>query len=571
MKKDWQILKPDPHSVETLSEELQCHPAVAAVLINRHIDSAENASKFIFTSLDHLNPPFSIKDMDTAVNRILHALKHHEKILIFGDYDVDGITATVILLEFFRNIGAEVSYYIPHRVTEGYGLKRHHITDVALRKNTDLIITVDCGSSSFDAVKAAKDAGIDVIVTDHHLISDARPSAVAVVNPKRQDCNAGFEHLAGVGVAFCLLICLRKKLRDEHFWKNRREPNLKKLCGFVALGTLADMVTLVAENRILVKTGIEVIRSSIHPGLNALMEISGIDKTFLDGNDMVFGIAPRLNAAGRIDHASTAVELLTTKKTKSAQQLARDIDRMNQKRRAMENEIFAQIQRYLDRNPPLFQKNAWIFVDKRWHLGLLGIVASRIMEKHCRPVVLITTRGEIGKGSGRSLPGINLYEALSACADFLENFGGHPAAAGLEIKSERIDQFKIHFENVVEHMARQGNFTPKITIDYELDFADISAALMDQIETLRPFGTGNNEPLFLARNVNVASSKIVGGRHRQLRLNQRCSKTDKVFHAIQFNVDPNGPLTEHFAQMAFRLRWNRWNGKTTAQIVVEET
>lgn len=571
MKKDWQILRPDPHSVETLFRDLQCHPAMAAILINRRIDTAENASKFIFTSLDHLKPPFSIKDMDAAVNRILHALKHHERILIFGDYDVDGITATVILLEFFRFIGADISYYIPHRINEGYGLKQNHITDVALPKKVNLIITVDCGSASYEAVKAAKDVGIDVIITDHHIISDTGPPAAAVVNPKRQDCNSGFENLSGVGVAFYLLICLRKKLRDEHFWKNRREPNLKKYCALVALGTLADMVPLVAENRILVKAGIDVIRSSTHPGLNALMEISGIDKTYLDGNDMVFRLSPRLNSAGRIDHASIAVELLTTKKTEIARQMVSNLDRLNQKRRDIENDIFLKIQHHLVRNVHLFQKHTWVFVSERWHLGLLGIVAARLMVKHFRPVVLITTMGGTGKGSARSIPGINLYDALLACADDLERFGGHAAAAGLEIKPENIDQFQIHFESAVNSMTTRGDFTRKIAIDYELDFTDISTDLIDQIETLKPFGNGNHEPLFAAKNVNVLTSKIVGRHHRRMRLNQPCGKTEKAFHAIQFNIDPYQPPADHFDQMAFRLRWNRWNNEKIAQIIVEET
>ncbi len=571
MKKQWQILKPDPHSVEILCRELKCHPAIAAILVNRHIDSAENASRFIFASLDQLKPPFSIKDMDAAVNRILYALKHREKILIFGDYDVDGITATTILLEFFRFIGADVSYYIPHRINEGYGLKRSHILDVAFPKKVNLVITVDCGSSSYDAVEAAKDVGIDVIVTDHHIISDTGPPATAVVNPKRIDCNAGFDDLAGVGVAFYLLVCLRKKLRDINFWKNRPEPNLKRFCDLIALGTLADMAPLVSENRILVKTGIDVIRSNIRPGLNALMEISGIDPIFLDGNDMIFGLSPRLNSAGRLDHASIAVELLTTKKRETADQMVRDLDNMNKKRRDIENDIFAQIERHLYQNAHLFQKKTWVLMDGTWHLGVLGIVATRLMRKYFRPVVLVTLMNGTGKGSGRSIPGVNLYDALLVCADNLETFGGHSRAAGLEIKPENIDKFKICLENAVNGMTTPEDFVPKITIDYELHFTDISTDLLNQIETLKPFGNGNHEPLFAARNVNVAFSKIVGHHHRRMRLNQSIGKTGTVFNAIQFNVDPNTPATEHFDQMAFRLRWNHWKGEKNAQIIVENT
>ncbi|UCD88493.1 MAG: single-stranded-DNA-specific exonuclease RecJ [Desulfobacterales bacterium] len=570
MKKQWQILRPDPHSVDMLCRELKCHPAIAAILVNRHIDSAEKASRFIFTSLDQLSSPFSIKDMDAAVNRILYALKHREKILIFGDYDVDGITATAILLEFFRFIGADVSYYIPHRIKEGYGLKRSQVLDVAYPNKVNLIITVDCGSSCYAAVAAAKDIGIDVIVTDHHIIVDNGPSASAVVNPKRRDCNAGFDDLAGVGVAFYLLICLRKKLRDVNFWNNRTEPNLKKFCDLVALGTLADMVPLVPENRVLVKTGIDVIRANNRPGLDALMEISGIDPIFVDGNDMVFRLSPRLNSAGRLDHASIAVELLTTKKTEAAHQMVRSLDNMNQKRQRIENDIFIQIERHLYKNSHLFEKNTWVLVDETWHLGILGIVATRLTRKYFRPVVLITLMNGTGKGSARSTPGVNLYDALLACVDDLETFGGHAKAAGLEIKPENIESFKIHLERAVNRMTTPEDFTPKIIIDYELHFTDISTGLIDQIETLKPFGNGNNEPLFVARNVNVISSKIVGHHHRRMRLSQSVGKSQTVFNAIQFNVDPHASATEHFDQMAFKLRWNHWNGEKIAQIIIEE-
>lgn len=571
MKKEWQILRPDPHSVEKLCRELNCHPAFAATLINRNIVSAKDASKFISTSLDQMSPPFSIKDMDTAVNRILEALKRREKILIFGDYDVDGITATTILLEFLRSIGADVSFYIPHRIKEGYGLQPNHITNVALSKKVTLIITVDCGSAGHDAVKAANADGIDVIITDHHIISDTIPPAVAVVNPKRPDCTSGFDFLAGVGVAFYLLICLRKKLRDRHFWQNRPEPNLKSICDLVALGTLADMVPLVAENRILTKTGIDIIRSNRRPGLNALLETCGINKTTVDGDDMIFGLSPRLNAAGRIAHASIAVELLTIKKNKAAEQIALSLNSMNQKRREIENETFVQIQNHINRNPDLLKKRTLVLAHNNWHLGILGIVAARVMKKYYRPVVLITTSAETGKGSARSIPGINLYEGLLSCSDILENFGGHPMAAGLEINPGKIDQFRSDFENTIGRMAKKEDFIRKITIDYELDFVDISKDLIDQLESLKPFGTHNDEPIFVSRNVKVVSSKIVGNNHRRMRLKQSSSKAGKNINAIQFNAETNKPLKNSFNQIAFRLRWNHWNGKKTAQMVVEET
>jgi single-stranded-DNA-specific exonuclease len=571
MKKEWQILVPDAQLVENLCRDIQCHPAVASILVNRHILSAEHASNFFHTSLNHLSPPFSIKDMDAAVDRIISAILRKEKILIFGDYDVDGITATTLFLKFFRRIGARVSYYIPHRITEGFGLKKHHISDVALPNAINLIITVDCGSDSHDAVAAAKDAGIDIIITDHHMVSGTVPRAVAVVNPKRDLDPSGFGDLAGVGVAFYLLVCLRKKLRDADFWKHRKEPNLKKYLDLVALGTLADMVPLTRENRILTKTGVKLIRSTRRRGLNALIGVCGIDKHAIDAEDIVFYMAPRLNASGRMDHASRAVELLIAEEDQKAREIARSLNHLNQDRRSIENKILSQILDHLKQNPDLLQKNSLVLSDRNWPLGILGIVAARIMKQFYRPVVLVTTADGIGKGSARSIPGINLYKGLFACGDHLETFGGHSMAAGLKIRDENIEPFKTRFEHVVSRMAGPLDFIPKITIDYRLDFTDISDRLMDELELLKPFGIGNHEPLFMAENIGIASSKQVGGHHRQMVLKQKTGEAEKRFNAIQFNAGSTGFEKNYFEKIAYRLRRNRWNGRKSAQIVVEET
>jgi single-stranded-DNA-specific exonuclease len=571
MKKEWQILVPDAQLVENLCRDIQCHPAVASILVNRHILSAEHASNFFHTSLNHLSPPFSIKDMDAAVDRIISAILRKEKILIFGDYDVDGITATTLFLKFFRRIGARVSYYIPHRITEGFGLKKHHISDVALPNAINLIITVDCGSDSHDAVTAAKDAGIDIIITDHHMVSGTVPRAVAVVNPKRDLDPSGFGDLAGVGVAFYLLVCLRKKLRDADFWKHRKEPNLKKYLDLVALGTLADMVPLTRENRILTKTGVKLIRSTRRRGLNALIGVCGVDKHAIDAEDIVFYMAPRLNASGRMDHASRAVELLIAEEDQKAREIARSLNHLNQDRRSIENKILSQILDHLKQNPDLLQKNSLVLSDRNWPLGILGIVAARIMKQFYRPVVLVTTADGIGKGSARSIPGINLYKGLFACGDHLETFGGHSMAAGLKIRDENIEPFKTRFEHVVSRMAGPLDFIPKITIDYRLDFTDISDRLMDELELLKPFGIGNHEPLFMAENIGIASSKQVGGHHRQMVLKQKTGEAEKRFNAIQFNAGSTGFEKNYFEKIAYRLRRNRWNGRKSAQIVVEET
>ncbi|OQY56331.1 MAG: single-stranded-DNA-specific exonuclease RecJ [Desulfobacteraceae bacterium 4572_88] len=570
MNKNWKILQPDAALVDNICNTVECSPVLATVLANRNICSRTAASRFFNNSLGDLRPPFAIKDMDVAVRRIYQAVTGNEKILIFGDYDVDGITATTLLLEFLEYAGADVSFYIPHRVREGYNLRPRHISSYALPNKTNLIITVDCGSGSHDAIEMAQDAGIDVIITDHHNISRI-PKATAVVNPKRHDCTAGFECLAGVGVAFCLVIALRKHLRDMNFWRARPEPNLKPFCDLVALGTVADVVPLVNENRIFSKTGLEVINSGKRLGVRALLKACGIGNNFANAEDISFRMAPRLNAAGRMDHAKRAVSLLRSDDLETAREIAQSLNHLNKSRQEAEKEILEDISVYLDAYPQVLRQKTLVLSRPGWHEGILGIVASKMAEKTFRPVILIGTRNGVGKGSGRSIPGIDLHKGLVACSQDLDFFGGHPMAAGLTIKTDQIEVFKKNFETAISEMAGSGNFSPSVSIDYELDFDEISDELIDELETLQPFGEGNQEPLFMARNIRVVSSKIVGENHRRMLLKQAFSgRTSQGIQAIHFNVDTHVPLKKHFDRMAFHLRWNRWNGKRTAQLLVEE-
>ncbi len=571
MKKRCKILQPNSDTVKQLLKVLKCSPVFASILVNRGMTSPEDISDFLNPSLNLLRPPFCIKDIDIAVQRIYTAIKENEKVLIFGDYDVDGVTATTILYQFLCYVGIDVSYYIPHRLKEGYGLQVAHIRDQALTNRINLIITVDCGSNSHEAVRAANRIGIDVIITDHHKISYPAPHALAIINPSQRDCSAGFEHLAGVGVAFYLLISLRKHLRDRHFWRNRPEPNLKKFVDLVALGTVADLVPLTFENRIFSAIGTGVIQSSKRPGIQALAEINGIELKAITTEDLAFRLSPRLNAAGRMGHAKKAVELLTTMHPDTAKQKARMLNQMNVNRQHIEKEIIDDICKHINNNPHVLQKSALVFASPKWHLGVLGIVASRLVEKYHRPVVLISTKEKEGKGSARSIPGFNLYKGLQACSKDLERFGGHPAAAGLKIKNENIEPFEQHFEITVQKMTGPDDFLPRITIDYVLDFDQISDSLIDELESLKPHGPGNPAPIFLTKNVDVLSSKIVGGNHRQMQLIQTSGRTAKPFRAIHFNAKTDSPLKESFEQIVFRLDWNRWNGKKTKQIMIENT
>jgi single-stranded-DNA-specific exonuclease len=570
MKKKWRIQTPDSQIVRKLSEALKCHPITATVLANRNLADVAHAHAFLNTSLKDLRPPFAIKDMERAVERIHLALVQKEKILIFGDYDVDGITATVLLFEFLRNAGATVDYYVPHRVREGYGLRESHIHDHVEPNRYTLLITVDCGIGSHEAVAAANKAKIDVIITDHHQVPETLPDAHAVINPKRVDCDAVFAPLAGVGVAYVVLICLRKYLRDRGFWAETAEPNLKSACDLVALGTVADIVPLIQENRILTQTGIKALTSGQRPGIQALLIAAGVNGPVTGGDDISFRLAPRINAAGRIGHAKSAIELLTTRDPEKAVHLADALNRMNTERRAIEQSMLKQILEQLLTYPDLHRKPALVLSDPHWHEGVLGIVAAKLVDRYYRPVILISTRNGTGKGSARSIPGFNLHDGLLKAGSCLESFGGHAAAAGLSIKKENIAQFSSLFESIVKENTRIEAFTPVVTIDQEISFDQISPRLVDELEQLQPFGEGNPEPLFSARNIRISYSQMMGGAHRRMRLMQPGTQSAEALHAIQFNVTSSHADTEHLDQIAFRLRWNRWNGKKNLQLLIEE-
>lgn len=574
MKKKWHIRTPDRESVKAICSALKCSPLTASVLINRKINSVDCARSFLNPSLKDLRPPFSFVDMDVAVQRIYKAIISSEKILIFGDYDADGITATALLVDFFKYIESDVSYYIPHRIKEGYGLKPEHITNYMLPDNLDLIITVDCGSSNHKSVRIAQESGIDVIITDHHNIPPPLPGAVALINPKRTDCTSGLNDLAGVGVAFYLLISLRKYLRDKNFWLHKSEPNLKNLCDLVALGTVADIVPLRDENRIFVKTGLDVMGSAPRPGIDALMKISGVEKAEVSAGDIAFKLAPRLNAAGRIDHAKIAVELLLTKDRRSALSIASSLHEMNGTRKIIEGEIIAEIEDFLKENPGILGQKALVLSDcfskNGWHEGVLGIVASTFAKKYFRPVILISVKNGIGKGSGRSIPAIDLYNIISECSMELEAFGGHKMAAGLTIKENRIKSFQKKIEKTICDISKPEHFIPRLFIDYLLDFDSISEKLINELKVLEPHGLSNEEPLFMAAGIRAFSSKIVGEKHRKMLLKQFGSNKDRLYNAINFNIDVEKPCAEQFDQIAYKLQWNRWNNTKTVQLIVEE-
>ncbi|NOY68763.1 MAG: single-stranded-DNA-specific exonuclease RecJ [Deltaproteobacteria bacterium] len=572
MKKKWVVRQADESEICGICQKTGFHPAVAGVMANRGIVSGSDIDAFLSPSMSQLHSFFSLKDMDKAVERIARALTENENILVFGDYDADGITSAAIVYEFLRMAGARVSRHLPHRIKEGYGITASHVQDIAVPGEIGLIITTDCGIGSHEAVKEAGLCGIDVIITDHHTADAIVPNAFAVINPKQPGCGSGFNYLAGVGVAFYLLICLRKHLRDTGYWNKYPEPNLKAFSDLAAIGTIADIVPLVRENRIIARMGLSVINTSPRPGIRALIESSGIDKQVIDAGDIAFRLAPRLNAAGRMDHAKIGFDLLTCDDIEHARKLSALLNNLNSKRQSVERQIFDHAVSFLDQESYLLENKSIVLGDPSWHQGVLGIVASRLVEKHYRPVVLFSISSGIAKGSARSIPGINIYDLLAECSDYLIAFGGHAMAAGLSLDADKVSEFARKFETVLMDRAddfQPDLFYPKIYIDGHLDLDILSDSIADEIELLSPFGQGNPEPLFVAGKVSVLHSKRLKQKHRRMVLARAGSKSDKKITAIWFNCDPVEDNYTYYEKIAFRLRKNYYNGRKSLQIMVE--
>ena len=484
----------------------------------------------------------------------------------------DGITATVLMSDFLSKAGGFVDSYIPHREEEGYGLQVHHIQNFSGSDKYDLIVTVDCGAGSREALEAAIEAGMDVIVTDHHNVSPDFPNSLVMINPKRPDCSAGFDSLSGVGVAFSLLICLRAYLRETGFWEKsvKKEPNLKQYCDLVALGTVADMVPLINNNRILVKSGLNIINENPRYGLRALIETCKLENNIIDAEDIAFKLAPRLNAAGRMGHAGIAAELLMSENMMDASRIADILEGFNIKRQESEKKMLAEVRQHIERNPHILQNQTLVLAKKGWNEGVLGIVASKVVDEFRRPAIMISIKDAVSKGSGRSLPGLDLYEALHECAGSLMEFGGHPMAAGIKIKTVHIDPFATHFEKVVKTSTASKPIVSELPVDYRVDFDEIDGNLLDELERLKPYGEGNPEPIFVAENIFVSRPTIVGENHRKMLLSQSSSNSGKKISAIHFNTGPDHRNKDFFDRIAFRLRWNRWNSNKIMQIVIED-
>ena len=530
---------------------------IARLLMRKGFASAEEVETFLRPRLHSLSDPFLLPNMQAAVERILGAVDRRERIVLFGDYDVDGVTSIALLAEMLRAYGAGPELFLPLRVEEGYGLSRESIERCLEQYRPQLLIAVDCGTSSVAEIAEVKRCGVDVIVLDHHEPKSALPDCVAVVNPKINP-DSPFHYLCSVGIAFKLCHALLKTRLLDGF-------DLKGKLDLVALGTVADIVPLRGENRIFVQRGAIEIAGSTRPGLKKLIEVSGVRPPILT-EDIGFRLGPRLNAAGRLSTAEKSLEVLLTKDENEAALLAEFLDEQNRERQGVEKQVCLAAEEQIAREFDPIQDAAIIVSGRGWHPGVVGIVASRISRRYHRPAIVIgVEENGLGKGSGRSIEGLNLIEALDRCAESLERFGGHEMAAGLTIRRDKIDMFATAFRRVARELLSDERLQPSLRIDHELLFSNLNADLLHWHEMLQPFGNGNPYPLFFAREVEpMATRRVANDRHLILRLRQH------NYHqrAIYFDA-PNAPLPPSPWDIAFRILANEYEGQTRLDVQIQ--
>lgn len=566
------LLKPDPRLVRKIQEAAGCSQVAATVIANRNIKSREELDLFLQPKLNKMRSPFSLLDTDKAVQRIHQALVNREKILVFVDYDADGVCSGVVLMDTLLKLGADVECYIPHREKEGYSITAEHILNVAVPKKINLIITADCGSTASYPVFVAEQHDINVIVTDHHEVDPVHaPRAIPFINPKRPEDQSGLDDLAGVGVAFYLMICLRAHLRREgYFTQDLPEPNLKDLTEIVSIGTIADCVSLVADNRILVTSGLEMIKNgSNRPGVRALLKSAGIDTGYVNATDIGFKIAPRINAASRMAHAKTAYDLLMCDNDKKAEALAKQLNDFNDARKELVESIMEAIERQFTDHPEKLENKTLVLGHEQWPAGVLGIIASKVAEKYHRPSIIFSLNDSISKGSARSIAGFNLYECFSALSSHLAAFGGHDQAAGLSIEIDNLVDFEMALEQYANEHWPPDSDVPVIDIDCEIGFGDVSEQLIEELERLGPFGQSNPEPTFISRDIRSSGVQILRGGHRKMYLEQPVSECDRTYQAVLFNIDSEQHTNPaNYDAVVYKVAWNRWKGRQTLQMIV---
>lgn len=558
MEKRWTILKTGEEKVLQLQQSLHINATICRILAQRGIDTFESSKKFFRPQLEHLHDPWLMKDMLKAVTRIIEAINNNENILVFGDYDVDGTTSVACMYQFLKSIYPNIGFYIPHRYREGYGISKAGI-DYANENNFSLIISLDCGIKSATLVEYAKQFNIDFVICDHHLPDEIIPDAVAVLDPKQKDCDYPFKELCGCGVGFKLMQALSEEL------KLPSESYLKYI-DLVAVAIAADIVDITDENRVLAFYGLKKANENPAVSLKALLTLAGMQKQ-IHINTLVFIVAPRINAAGRMDDARKAVQLFIEDDYDKALQLAGLLHNDNTERKEADISITEEALSIIENDELLKEKKTTVVYKENWHKGVVGIVASRLIENYYRPTVVLTKSGDVIAGSARSVPGFNLYEAIHACREHLLGYGGHFAAAGLSLNEDELPGFIESFEKVVAATIDEALLVPEILIDAELSFKEINFTFLNILDQMEPFGPGNMRPVFISRNVtDTGYSKILKEQHIRFVLQQN----GKTFTGIGFNMANKFDLLDNRQpiDVVYTLDINEWNGERMIQLKV---
>lgn len=557
MNKEWHIYETDEEKVSKIKEKYKINDLLARILVNRNIIEEDKIRLFLEPTRNDFYNPYLMKDMEKAIERIIKAIEEKEKVIIYGDYDVDGITSVTVLKSFFKDIGVDAGFYIPNRLNEGYGLNKEAIKKIVDEKY-DLMITVDCGISGIEEINYANSLGLDVIVTDHHEPGDEIPKAIAVIDNKREDSTYPFRDLAGVGVAFKLCQALGMKL-------GLKEESYLKYLDIVCVGTISDIVPLVDENRVITKLGLLLVKQTKNLGLRAIISSSGYSK--IDSNTISFGVAPRINACGRMGEAEEALKLLLSKNINEVNELTKKLNERNKTRQEIEKQIYESVVEKINKNH-LEDHRVIVVGGKGWHHGVIGIVSSKITEMYFKPSILLSFDDEIGKGSGRSIPGFDLHDALMKCSEFLEKFGGHSMAVGVTIREENFSKFVDAFEEVAKE-EKIEEIVPIINIDAKITLKDIDKQVVESLKLLEPFGEANKMPMFAFKNMRIDSIRALSeGKHLKLTLKE----DNKIINAIGFNI---GNLAEEYrigdrVDIAGFLEINTFNGTDNLQINIKD-
>jgi len=562
----WRLKSVDESTVKRFAEDLKLSPLIARILTLRGFTDNDATRCYLSSSLrSDLPSPFEMADMDAAVRRIVDAVRNKEQIGIWGDYDVDGTTGASVLVSFLREIGAQPIYHVPHRIEEGYGLNVEGLKRLQER-GAGLVVTVDCGISNANEVAAANAFGLDLVVVDHHQPPDELPPAVAVVNPHRKDCGFPDKGMCAAGLAFYLVIGLRAKLREAGWFKNGAAPDIRHFLDIVTLGTIADMVPLKGVNRTLIKRGLAELGASTRPGVVALKRVSGIADGDVSAGQVGFRLGPRINAAGRVDYGIKVVELLTTDSSETAQRIAQELEEHNLERRAIEAEVQQHALAQAEAAMAAGDRHSLVLAGEGWHPGVLGIVASRVVERFYRPTVVIGFNDGVGKGSARSIRGFHMVKAFHECSEHLEKFGGHEFAGGLSIRPEQLAPFAAAFEHAARQTLSSEQLSPLLEIDAQLDFSQLTLPLMRELEVMQPFGVGNPEPVFATFGAEVCERKVFSAGVR-FRLRQ----AGKLVSGVIFGVGDDYPgRPGETLDVAYRLTENQWNGNTSVELKIAD-